>query len=155
MDPLTARSFLDLITALVKDRCSPSDDPTEILRATLDLCRSAVSLLEQDLESREPPAKRRRKTTPAAAAAATAGSSSVSMSVSSCLSAPAPVPAAVSGPSTQCQCLTTPMVRESEVAEFFECLKQGRRRAFHGLPEEHYAERMRAWQSRGVPLVAD
>mgnify|MGYP006952523525 CR=1 FL=1 len=74
MSSLTARSFLDLIMALVKDRSSPSDDPTELLRATLDLCRSAVSLLEQDLESREPPAKRRRKTTPAA------GPSSASMS---------------------------------------------------------------------------
>ena len=110
--PLTAASFLELVTALVKDRSSPSDDPTELLRATLDLCRSAVSLLEQDLESREPPAKRRRKTTPAAAAAATAGSSSVSSS----LSAPAPAPAAVSASSMQCLCLTTPMVCVTEVA---------------------------------------
>ena len=99
-DPLTAARFLDLITALVKDRSSPSDDPTELLRATLDLCRSAVSLLEQDLESREPPAKRRRQTTPAAAAG-TAGSSS--------MSAPAATPVS-SGPSP-------------EVIEFCECLK--------------------------------
>ena len=119
MSSLTAERVVEHVTALVKDHSSPSDDPTEILQAALDLCRSAASLLEQDLESREPPAKRRRKTPAAAeaAATATAGSSSVSSSLS------APAPAAVSGPSTQCQCLTTPMVRESEVAEFFECLK--------------------------------
>ena len=47
MDP---EHVVEHVTALVKDRSSPSDDPTELLQAALDLCRSAASLLEQDLE---------------------------------------------------------------------------------------------------------
>ena len=55
MSSLTAERVVEHVTALVKDHSSPSVDPTEILQAALDLCRSAASLLEQDLESREPP----------------------------------------------------------------------------------------------------
>ena len=56
MDPIEPRYFLDLVIDVVRDLATTNAqqvpvDHAEVLRATLDLCRSASSLLEQDIGS--------------------------------------------------------------------------------------------------------
>ena len=125
--PLTGEEVVGFLSSLVKDRSS-SSDPMELLRTTLDLCRSAVSLLEQEVKSRHP-AKRCKNTAVARAGGATWAHHSGSSSVLSSLSAAAP--ALTSRPSTQhheasgeCTSLLAVSGRaESEIADWCACVR--------------------------------